>query len=167
MLYSKITDFLSDWKQDSEATLKIFRALTQESLNTEVTPGERNLGFIAWHITNVIPEMINRTGLFVVTFDENAECPQDLKAIINAYELYSKKLSEEIAEKWKDEDLEKEVNMYGQMWKNGLTLQILIAHQIHHRGQMTVLMRQAGLKVPGIMGPSKEEWAAMGMPAQK
>ncbi|MBI2416475.1 MAG: hypothetical protein HYV28_00920 [Ignavibacteriales bacterium] len=31
---------------------------------------------------------------------------------------------------------------------------------------MTVLMRQAGLKVPGAYGPSREEWAAYGMPAQ-
>jgi uncharacterized damage-inducible protein DinB len=167
MLYSKITDFLSDWKNDSEATLKIFNALTQESLNTEVTPGGRNIGFLAWHITNAIPEMINRTGLSIAPFDENAVYPQDLKAIIAAYELYSKKLDEAISNNWKDEDLEKEVNMYGQMWKNGVTLQILISHQIHHRGQMTVLMRQAGLKVPGIMGPSKEEWAAMGLPPQK
>lgn len=28
---------------------------------------------------------------------------------------------------------------------------------------MTVLMRQAGLVVPGIYGPSKEEWANFGM----
>jgi uncharacterized damage-inducible protein DinB len=29
------------------------------------------------------------------------------------------------------------------------------------RGQLTVLMRQADLKVPGVYGPSKEEWEAM------
>ena len=29
---------------------------------------------------------------------------------------------------------------------------------------MTVLMRQAGVPVPGMYGPSKEEWAAMGLP---
>ena len=45
------------------------------------------------------------------------------------------------------------------------TLFYLIAHQTHHRGQMTVLMRQAGLRVPGIYGPAKEEWAAFGAPA--
>ncbi len=32
---------------------------------------------------------------------------------------------------------------------------------------MTVLMRQAGLTVPGIYGPSKEEWANLGMEAPK
>jgi uncharacterized damage-inducible protein DinB len=31
---------------------------------------------------------------------------------------------------------------------------------------MTVLMRQAGIKVPGVYGPAKEEWAAYGMPVQ-
>ena len=45
----------------------------------------------------------------------------------------------------------------------GLTLQVLVVHQAHHRGQMTVLMRQAGLEVPGVYGPSRQEWAAYGM----
>ena len=40
----------------------------------------------------------------------------------------------------------------------------LFLHQIHHRGQMTVLMRQAGLEVPGVYGPSRPEWAHYGMP---
>jgi hypothetical protein len=31
---------------------------------------------------------------------------------------------------------------------------------------MTVLMRQAGLRVPGVCGPSLEEWALFGAPAQ-
>jgi uncharacterized damage-inducible protein DinB len=30
---------------------------------------------------------------------------------------------------------------------------------------MTVLMRQAGLTVPGCYGPAAEEWATMGIPA--
>ena len=57
--------------------------------------------------------------------------------------------------------------MYGETWKRGRTLGALVNHQIHHRGQMTVLMRQAGLEVPGVYGPAKEEWGAYGMPAQE
>lgn len=53
--------------------------------------------------------------------------------------------------------------MYGETWAIGVTLSALIDHQIHHRGQMTVLMRQAGLKVPGIYGPSREDWSQIGM----
>ena len=50
---------------------------------------------------------------------------------------------------------------------NSIFLMTLINHQNHHRGQMTVLMRQAGLTVPGVYGPAKEEWAAAGMEAPK
>ena len=52
--------------------------------------------------------------------------------------------------------------MYGEKWQRGLTLHILLQHEVHHRGQMTVLMRQAGLKVPNIYGPAKEGWAEYG-----
>ena len=57
--------------------------------------------------------------------------------------------------------------MYGEKWTRAFTLGALIGHQCHHRGQVTVLMRQAGLKVPGIYGPAQEEWAVYGMPAQE
>lgn len=37
-----------------------------------------------------------------------------------------------------------------------------LTDESHHRAQMTVLMRQAGLKVPGIRGPAKEDWSQFG-----
>ena len=65
-----------------------------------------------------------------------------------------------IREQWTDETLKEEKDMYGQMWPIGTTLELLVAHQTHHRGQMTVLMRQAGLTIPGIYGPAKRrKWA--------
>ena len=54
--------------------------------------------------------------------------------------------------------------MYGETWKKGFALWVTVAHQAHHRGQLTVLMRMAGLKVPGIYGPAKEEWEEMNFP---
>jgi len=38
----------------------------------------------------------------------------------------------------------------------GALLRFLIDHQTHHRGQMMVLLRQAGLPVPPVIGPTKE-----------
>jgi uncharacterized damage-inducible protein DinB len=76
-------------------------------------------------------------------------------------------LADQIGAKWKDATLMQEKNFYGMMWKLGMMLDILIRHEVHHRGQMTVLMRQAGLKVPGVYGPAKEEWANYGMKPQE
>ncbi|GAA3410978.1 hypothetical protein GCM10020370_57350 [Paenibacillus hodogayensis] len=72
---------------------------------------------------------------------------------------------EAIQTQWTNEKLQESVNMFGQQWKNGFTLAIFLKHEIHHRGQLTILMRQAGLPVIGIYGPSKEEWTSMGMEA--
>ena len=63
-----------------------------------------------------------------------------------------------------NETLQVEDNMFGETWKRSYSLTVIVQHEIHHRGQMTVLMRQAGLKVPGVFGPSKEEWANYNAP---
>ena len=59
--------------------------------------------------------------------------------------------------------MEIEDDMYGEKWKRGMTLQGLIHHEIHHRAEMIVLMRLAGLPVPGLYGPTREEWTQYGM----
>jgi uncharacterized damage-inducible protein DinB len=73
----------------------------------------------------------------------------------------------EITEKCSDETLKQEDDLYGEMWAKGKTLGVLVTHQIHHRGQLTVIMRLAGLKVPGVYGHAKEEWTGYGMEPQK
>ena len=37
----------------------------------------------------------------------------------------------------------------------------MIAHGIHHRGQLTLMCRLAGGEAPGLYGPNREESAAM------
>ena len=57
--------------------------------------------------------------------------------------------------------MNKMVNVFGMDMPVQAVFRLLIQHQAHHRGQLTVLMRQADLKVPGVYGPSKEEWEVM------
>lgn len=166
-MFRTVNDFLEDWKYESESTLKIFNSLTDETLNQEVTPEGRSIKDLAWHITMSNGEMIKRTGLGLESFDENAEVPIKLSEITSEYDRLSKMISELVKNKWNDNNLTDEVDMYGEMWKKGKVLSVIIKHQIHHRAQITILMRQANLKVPGIYGPSKEEWAAYGLPPQK
>jgi uncharacterized damage-inducible protein DinB len=37
----------------------------------------------------------------------------------------------------------------------------ILAHGIHHRGQLTLMCRLAGGQVPGLYGPNREATAAM------
>jgi uncharacterized damage-inducible protein DinB len=166
-MYYKISDFISDWTYESESTVKVFSNLTDESLSQKVHEKVRTAGRLAWHITTSIPEMMNRTGLKIESVKEDSPIPTKVSDLVDAYKSVSDNLINQIKADWKDETLMKEDDMYGEMWAKGKTLGILITHQIHHRAQLTVVMRLLGLKVPGIYGPSNEEWTAYGMPAQE
>ncbi len=165
-MYRKIDDFLDGWAYEIEATLKVYRQLTDESLEQRVTAEGRTLGRVAWHIVQTLPEMGGRTGLEITGPGETDPVPDSAAEITERFEEAANSLSDEVRSTWTDEDLDVEDEMYGEMWTRRASLSAILHHQTHHRGQMTVLMRQAGLKVPGVYGPAKEEWEAYGMPPQ-
>ncbi|MCK5207046.1 MAG: hypothetical protein KAQ79_03470, partial [Cyclobacteriaceae bacterium] len=72
-----------------------------------------------------------------------------------------------LQEKWTDSELTGKIEVYGQQWERRKILDVLVKHQIHHRAQMTILMRLQNLEIPGIYGPSKEEWGKFGMKPQE
>jgi uncharacterized damage-inducible protein DinB len=164
-MFRKIDDFVSDWTQDSAGTLKVMQALTDESLRQRVTPEGRTLGRLAWHVAETIPEMLGHAGITVAGPGPRNDTPETAAEIAGAYERAARAVPAAVRAAWTDDDLDDYVEMYGQRWKKGTVLSALQLHEAHHRGQMTVLMRQAGLKVPGCYGPAAEEWAAMGMAA--
>jgi uncharacterized damage-inducible protein DinB len=166
-MYRRIQDFLGVWAYETEATSKVFDALSDVSLRQPVDANGRTLGRIAWHIVQSIPEMSARTGLNVLGPGESEPIPDLAEEIGARFKASATSLGREIEDRWADADLEVEDDMYGEMWMRGKTLTALVCHQAHHRGQMTVLMRQSGLKVPGVYGPSREEWAEFGMPPQE
>jgi uncharacterized damage-inducible protein DinB len=163
IMFLTINDFVSSWTHESTATQRVLNTLTDASLLQQIAPNHRKLGQLAWHITTTVHEMLSRTGL---EFPEPAggEVAPDSAALIAAeYSRASQGLLLTLQSHWTDTNLLESTNMYGEDWLNGLTLRILISHEIHHRGQMTVVMRQAGLRVPDIYGPTRDQWQEWGM----
>jgi len=164
-MFRRLDDFADTWKFEAKSTLRVMRALTDASLATTVGSDNRTLGRVAWHITGTLGEMMGLVGLTVNAPHHESPPPASAEAIASAYETGARSLGEEVAKHWTDALLETENPMYGFVWKKGVTLYALVSHQAHHRGQMTVLMRHAGLRVPGVAGPAREDWASMGMEA--
>jgi uncharacterized damage-inducible protein DinB len=164
-MYRHIEDFTRAWQQESEMTLKVLRALTEPSLAQKMGPEGRTLGFLAWHLVLTLPEMMKHAGVPVVGPAHDAPQPA-LPEMVREYEASARAIGEGLPGVWTDAMLGELVPMYGQQWPRGMVLTSLIVHQAHHRGQMTALMRLAGLKVPGVYGPAREEWGAYNMPPQ-
>jgi uncharacterized damage-inducible protein DinB len=162
-MFCTIEDFKKSWEYEVEATGKIFSALTDKSLEQKIADGYWTLGELAWHIVTAVPEMLNRIGLTLEQPGNYKTFSGKTSEIVSTYKKLTGEAIAQIEKKWNDGNLQEEDDMYGRRWKKGETLHIVIVHQIHHRGQMTVLMRQAGLQVPGVYGPSKDEWSKLGM----
>lgn len=162
-MYRSIEDFIKDWEAESIGSAKVFSAITESTRKTDVHADVRSLERLSWHLTQTITEMGNRAGLFAEDELEHLAIPPTLQELIESYKKYSEAFIKAVRSKWTDSSLLDKVEMYGELWEKGKVLRVLIAHQSHHRGQMTVIMRILGLPVPGIYGPSKEEWAEFGM----
>jgi hypothetical protein len=74
--------------------------------------------------------------------DGNTPPPASASAIANAYRSTSKATIEAVKKQWKDEDLQIEQDMWGVPWRIGYSLLMFVKHEVHHRGQLTILMRQ-------------------------
>ncbi len=164
-MYRKTEDFLQDWENESKSTLRILDSLTDPSLAQSVGPNGRTLAQLAWHLAITLGEMMSHAGLAIEWPGQDAPVPSQVSIIREAYRVGAEAVTEQVRRSWPDSMLASMVPMYGQEWRRGDVLSALMMHEAHHRGQMTVLMRQAGLRVPGVYGPSKEEWAALNMPA--
>jgi uncharacterized damage-inducible protein DinB len=166
-MFHSVAEFSFAWRAECASTQKVMDALTDQSLSQKVTPEGRSLGRLAWHVVQTLGEMGGHAGLTVDAANEKTPQPSTAAAIAGAYRSGAAAVEHAVTSAWKDADLPVEIDMYGEKWTRAMALRALIQHEVHHRGQMTVLMRQAGLKVPGVYGPAREEWAAYGMTAQE
>ena len=163
-MFSNLEDFFTEWHDEAQSTQRILDSLTDESLHQQVADGYRTLGRLGWHLVTTLEEMVSHTGLEFSAAKSGTPVPDTAEEIAEAYRFSNQSMVTAMKENWTDETLKEVHDMYGEMWSVATILKVLFTHQIHHRAQMTVLMRQAGLKVPGLYGPAKEDWAAAGAP---
>lgn len=161
-MYTSVQTFEMDWAAERILTQRILDALTDDCLEQSVSSEGRTLGRIAWHMVTDIPIFLRHFGLDVRGTLDPDVVPMSAKKIADVFRQVSTDASEAVAEQWTDKTLQKIQDAFGRDLSNGAILGLIVKHTIHHRGQITVLMRQAGLQVPGTYGPSKEEWSARG-----
>ena len=170
-MFRRLDDFLKAWADEAKHSLAVLEAIPDAAMDATVAKGHRDLRRLAWHLVESLIEMPSKMGLVIPGCERIkggfiGEPPATMAEIAQVYGTASEAFLKGL-DAWSDADLEREDEMYGEIWRRGITLQTIIVHQAHHRGQMTVLMRQAGLLVPSIYGPVKEGWGAYGVEAPK
>jgi uncharacterized damage-inducible protein DinB len=170
-MFRRLDDFNKAWTEEAKHTLAVLDAIPDRKMDVAISSEHRDLRRLAWHLVESVIEMPTKMGLTIPGADLVkggfiGDPPATMKEVAQTYAAASEAFLKGL-DAWSDADLEREDEMYGEIWKRGLSLHVLIVHQTHHRAQMTVLMRQAGLAVPSIYGPVKEGWAAYGVEAPR
>lgn len=153
-MYRQVDDFIKDWAVAANKTLQVLGAVTDDKLGQSTLEGHSTLGWLGWHLAETAGLFGHWVGLTVPMIGKDEAVPATAGEIVAAYEKAAEALKEE-ASKLSDEDLLTETGI-AILPTRGAVLRSLIDHQTHHRGQMMVLLRQAGLPVPPVMGPTKE-----------
>ncbi len=156
-MFTTVKHFDKTWRHESGETARVMAAFSDESLAQAVAPGHRTLGDVAWHLTTAQRELAGKMGLAYDAPTHASPQPSRASDIHTAYVAAAAALGKAVSSGWTDDSLRERFQAYGMEWTKGRFLFVLLCHEIHHRGQMTVLMRQAGLIVPGVYGPSADE----------
>ncbi|WP_159888478.1 DinB family protein [Paenibacillus puerhi] len=161
-MYVTVKDWIAEWKNEAVLTQKVLDGLTDKALLQQVDPEGRTLGRIAWHFVTNIPDYLTEFGVTVAKVSNPDEVPS-AKEIAETFHEVSSHVVEALEEHWTDDSLKQIQNAFGRMESNATIFMGLIKHIVHHRGQVTVLMRQAGVPIPAVYGPSKEGWVQLGL----
>ena len=162
-MYVTISDFIKEWNREAMLTQNVLDGLTDESLKQQVYPEGRTLGRIAWHLTTNIPDYLTHFGLNIDGVKNAENVPTSAKEIAETFKEVSSLVAQIIENQCTDKSIEQIQEAFGRQESNAQILMGLIKHIVHHRGQITVLMRQAGLKPFGVYGPPKEDWIHLGV----
>ncbi|MCQ6561807.1 DinB family protein [Paenibacillus mendelii] len=161
-MFTTIADFAVEWEREAELTERVLSALTDESLQQPIDSERRTLGKLAWHLVTSASFMTS-LGLEFEGVPQGAKALETADEIAKEYRRINAALLQAVKTQWGDGSLNETISIMGEEWRNGDSLRFSIMHQAHHRGQMTVLMRQAGLRPPEIYGPTYEAWVDKGM----
>ncbi len=152
-----LKETLEDLRYEFSLTTKVLSAFTDAGLLQQITPGGKSAGELAWHIVQAIPMIMSHVGITIEHSGVGSAAPTSAAEIVEQHRTVASGLLTGVADHWSDATLSEEVSVYGMTWTKGKTLQVILRHEIHHRAQLMLLLRQAGLKVPSVYGPSGDE----------
>ena len=159
-MFRTVKDFLQVWKSEAENTNRLLGTLTDESLAFGNGHFPRGVGRTAQHLVESIPFFMNMIGAGVEDVPSGL-MPTSSDDVREGYDRAVKEATN-AATKWTDDSMTELVPFFGNQAPRGMALFVMVNHKTHHRGQLHVLAREAGLPSVSVYGPTREDHIAMG-----
>jgi len=160
---SVIQALLQELEQEAQITRRVLAQVPADQLQWKPHPKSMSLGQLALHVATTpggIAQIAQQSPYPLPEFRQSspssaAELLPALDASVDTARAYLRGLDDAaLGRLWQVVDGGREVMA---MPIGALVRTIMLNHWYHHRGQLSVYLRQVGARVPSIYGPSADE----------
>jgi uncharacterized damage-inducible protein DinB len=160
-----IQDLLQELEQEADATRRVLERVPGDRLDWKPHDKSMTLGQLAMHVANLpgaIAEVSTRDfDVKTVIPRPSARSTTELLVVLEESLTRARRLlgamdDAELASRWRM------VNGDQELWsvtRGQFLRSVMLNHWYHHRGQMTVYLRQTGALLPAVYGDSADEKA--------
>jgi len=158
-----VNDILQELEQEAPATRRVLQRLPDNRLQWKPHPKSMSLGQLASHVAN-IPGRI--AEISTTSFDASTPIPRPEAAstaqVLEAFEA-SMVQARQVLRAMSDAELSSPWRMMQgdrELWsipRGAFLRSVMLNHWYHHRGQLTVYLRQNGVPLPAVYGDSADE----------
>ena len=159
-----INGMLEELEQEAQTTRRVLERIPEDQMNWRPHPKARMLGELAFHVATVpgsVAEFIASPspGQVPDFIDPSPPSATELvpaldESIAKAKQILGDMDDATIMATWRMMDGEREVFALPRV---SLLRSIMLNHWYHHRGQLTVYLRELDIPIPSIYGPSADE----------
>jgi uncharacterized damage-inducible protein DinB len=158
-----IDSLLQELEMEAQTTRSVLDRVPEDKLSWRPHPKSYSAGQLALHIASAIGQvshMVTMDSMEMPSFQQPEAASR--QEILNALDA-SLKIARETLTGLNDAKLMAKLSIRKdgvammEIPKIGLIRNLLLNHQYHHRGQLTVYLRLLSVPVPSVYGPSADE----------
>jgi uncharacterized damage-inducible protein DinB len=159
-----IDELVQELEQEAQATRRVLERVPQEKLHCKPHPKSMTLGQLAMHVANLpgaIAEISTRPSFDVQTpiprpgANSTSEVLRVFDESMGRARTHLRSMRDaELATPWRM------MNGNQELWaipRAAFLRSVMLNHWYHHRGQLTVYLRETGALVPAVYGDSADE----------
>lgn len=153
---SQVQGVMNWWNSEHATSIRVIGAIPEDQADYRPHEKSMNALELAWHIAASEAGIVHYTLKGDFGSDALPEAPETIQAVIDWKEASHREVVKQV-EETEEAFMMESVDFFGQdMPRLGL-INFLLAHEIHHRGQLSVYVRSAGGLIPSIYGGSADE----------
>jgi uncharacterized damage-inducible protein DinB len=161
---NELERFRTAWDLEAQLTSRMLESIPGDQYDFRPDPDGRSLGEMAWHLSEIEGYISYGIPQGAVTFQEappNMQRPREVRLLAPGYERIHKEAVARLAT-LTEADLDREIPFADQRLPiRHILWGTILMHEIHHRGQLSLMIRLAGGTPAPIYGPNREAMAAM------